>query len=102
MLSFKPFVDLIFEGNPKFASEDHKNKIVKYAEIAIVPTVFSEVKNLIESGDVLPCGDGVDELFEAGDPIEAMYDLNNTDPVQKSWTELKISFLIKRRKSNRE
>lgn len=83
VLSFKPFVDLIFEGNPKFASEDHKNKIVKYAEIAIVPTVFSEVKNLIESGDVLPCGDGVDELFEAGDPIEAMYDLNNTDPVQK-------------------
>lgn len=83
VLPFNAFVDLIYNGYPKFASEEQKDKIVKYAEIAIVPTVFSEVKDAIENDGCLPCGDSADGLFDAGDPLEVAYDLNNTDPVQK-------------------
>ena len=83
VLPFNAFVDLIYNGYPKFASEEQKDKIVKYAEIAIVPTVFSEVKDVIENDGCLPCGDSADGLFDAGDPLEVAYDLNNTDPVQK-------------------
>lgn len=98
VLSFRPFVDLIFDGNPKFANEIQKDNIVKYAEIAIIPTVFSEVKDIIESGDCLPCGDGIEDLFQAGDPIEAMYDLNNTDPVQKIMDEIEDKLSYKEEK----
>lgn len=83
VLPFNAFVDLIYNGYPKFASEEQKDRIVKYAEIAIVPTVFSEVKDAIENDGCLPCGDSADGLFDAGDPLEVAYDLNNTDPVQK-------------------
>lgn len=98
VLSFRPFVDLIFDGNPKFANEIQKDNIVKYAEIAIIPTVFSEVKDIIESGGCMPCGDGIEDLFQAGDPIEAMYDLNNTDPVQKIMDDIEDKLSYKEEK----
>lgn len=89
VLPFNVFVDLIYgNSNQKFASEEQKNNIVKYAEIEIVPTIFSTIKDLLENDEDLPCGNSIDGLFDAGDPLEVVYDINNGDTVQKIMDEL--------------
>lgn len=89
VLPFNVFVDLIYgNSNQKFASEEQKNNIVKYAEIEIVPTIFSTIKDLLENDEDLPCGNSIDGLFDAGDPLEVVYDINNGATVQKIMDEL--------------